>query len=347
MNKSVKLNLALLLLVVAGCKSSTEDVSSESRELKEETIKVQVQTVKPSSVSYSYSYSGLVTPSQSAGLSFPIPGTMQTLLVDEGDVVKKGQLIGSIANANYNSQFQQASAVKDQATDAYNRLKEVHDKGSLPEIQWQEAISKKKQAEAAFQISQKLLSDCQMKAPADGVIGSIYFEPGTNVMPMQPVVDLVQMDQIHVKVSVPEKEINKIKKGDTAMVTIGALDYNTYQGIVTTLGAVANPVARTYTVKIELDNPTGSIKPGMITDVVINTNMEASPIMVPSIAIVHQINDEYLYVVDSKSKVARLQKVELGNYLDNKVIVKNGIRNGDLIVVKGQHKLKDQTTVTF
>lgn len=116
-------------------------------------------------------YSGNIIPKITTPLSFLIPGTVTKINVDEGDWVKKGQVLAVLNNTSFKNAYQGTLATQKQAQDAYDRLKTVHDKGSLPEIRWQDVKTKLEQAKSANQIALENVANGTLRAPSDGFIG--------------------------------------------------------------------------------------------------------------------------------------------------------------------------------
>lgn len=104
-------------------------------------------------------YSGTVEEETGTQLSFAVPGTVSRVLVDEGDRVSKGQLIATLDPAQLRSAYTVAKTALDQASDAYNRMKELHMKGSLPEIN---GLRRSLRLSAPVQLNRWLPSSCQI-----------------------------------------------------------------------------------------------------------------------------------------------------------------------------------------
>lgn len=145
--------LCCLALMMTGCK----------RQELREPHPVKVTVMKVSSVAFGgeQEFSGTVEEASGSTLSFPVAGTVQQIRVTAGQQVAKGELIAVLDEATLRSAYEAASALLLQAEDAYRRMKQLHDAGSLPEIQWVEVQSKLKQAQSAEAISKKNLEGQQ------------------------------------------------------------------------------------------------------------------------------------------------------------------------------------------
>ena len=198
--KNLLIGSAILATIVVSC-GKTKPASSNP----EKIVPVSTARVTLAEKSYLLHYSGTIEASQTIPLSFQSTGTVQKIYVETGDVVKKGQLLATVDNADMQNIYNAALAKYLQAKDAWDRLKSVHDQGSLPEIKWVEMETNLEQAKSSLEISKNNLEKCNMRAPAYGMIGRRNIEPGQSALgsTLSPI-ELVQIEIVNVKVSVPE-----------------------------------------------------------------------------------------------------------------------------------------------
>ena len=150
------------------------------------------------------------------------------------------------------NRYQAAKAALKQAEDAYQRMKELHEKGSLAEMKWVEVQSKLQQAQSMEAVARKNLTDCQLYAPFSGVIAEKSLEVGQNVVPGVQVLKLVSDDRLKVRISVPETEIARVARGQKAVIEAPVLNGTTAEGVVTEKGVQANPLSRSYEVNVSI-----------------------------------------------------------------------------------------------
>lgn len=254
----------LFPLTLAGCqKDESKQASTVS------PVKVKVVQVSTSVVGSAERFSGTVEAANGTSLSFAAMGTVKTVHIDLGDRVAKGQLIATINPLSMQSTYDAAKASWEQAEDAYRRMKELYDKGSLPEIKWVEVQSKLRQAKSMEEVARKSLDDCRLYAPFAGIISEKLVEVGQNVMPGVPVARLVTDGLLKVKIAVPETEIATVTAGQRAGITVPALGGRNLMGTVVEKGIVANPLSRSYDVKLRVDDEDKELMPGMVTEVVL------------------------------------------------------------------------------
>lgn len=329
--------LCSLALIMTGCKQQ------EVREL--HPVKVKVMNVTPATFKSEQEFSGTVEESSGSTLSFPVAGTVQQIRVEAGQRVAKGELIAVLDEATLHNAYEASSAMLTQAEDAYLRMKQLHDAGSLPEIQWVEIQSKLKQAQSAEAISKKNLADGRLYAPFSGVISEKSVEVGHNVMPGLPVVRLVTIDQVKVCVSIPENEISHIKTGQPVNVSVPALDGKTFSGKIVEKGIAAHPLSRSYEVKALVDNQSWELMPGMICTLNIVNEKAGTAIILPTSVIqTDERNRTFVWVNDNGK--AQKKVVRTGTLTGNGVVILSGISTGDRVIVEGQQKVSEGMEIT-
>lgn len=314
----------------------------------EKKILVKVSEVKNQGVDFILNYSGTAEPVLTVPLSFQLLGTVEKIYVDEGDQVKKGQLLAEIDKSSYQSSYNAALAMQEQAKDAYERFEKVYHKGSLPEIKWEEVKSKLKQANSTAKIAKKNLENCSITSPINGVIGKRTIENGENTTPGIAVFNVISMDHIYVHISVPEDEINKISKGQIARVTFPALGEKVFEAVTEKVGVEANKISRTYEAKLKIKNDDLKIKPGMACNIGVPLDEDHAMLLLPSKAVMKdERGTNYVFVVNKQAQKAKRVNIQTNGIINNQLAVLSGVTPGDLLIVEGQHKLSDGMKIRF
>lgn len=329
----------LTLVMIIGCKSN------QSTEGAETGIKVKVEPVKIIDEKPNY-YIGTIEETVSVPLSFLTTGTVERVLVNEGQSVRKGQLLAILKGQSAEDAYQIALAKEKQAQDAYDRLNDVHSKGSLPEIKFVEIGTALAQAKASERLAKKNVDDCRLVAPSDGFIGKRSIEPGANIIPGNTVLTLVKIEKVYVNIAVPEKEISKTQMGQQAEITVSALDDARFTGEVVEKGVVANPISHTYNVKILIDNKELKLMPGMVCQTVISNNTSVTSLVVDPQAIqVTGDGNKYVFLASSKSRLPIKRMIQTGGLKNEGIIVSNGLQVGDSVITEGYQKIDENTNI--
>lgn len=331
--------LTLSTLLLSASVIATSCGNDQKVQEKNTSVKVKEMIVGAVAASSDYNYSGTVEEENGTPLSFTMGGTITSIRVKVGDHVSKGQLIATVDPTSAKSSHNMAIAAKKQAEDAYQRLKQLHDKGSLPDIKWVEVQSKLDLAVSAERIASKNLSDCNLYAPSSGVVSEKNAEVGMNAAPGIPIAKLVTTQVMNVKVAVPEQDMAFMKIGQRAEILVPALQDKHYTGTVVEKGVVADPISRSYSVKIRISGLDKSLLPGMVTKVSLGAATHAATtITIPSRLL--QLGDDngYFVWVDDNGKAQR-RTVMVGEFTASGVTIVDGLNAGDKVITEGQQKV--------
>lgn len=341
--------VCVLSLLWVGCTSHNDGKVSDR------AVKVNVVEITNEDCSGGmYEYVGTIEESASTDIAFGTSGRVTSVRVREGQFVGQGQLIATVDNTTAKNSYNAAKATLDRAQDGYNRAKQVYEKGSLPEVKWVEVQTQLNQAQSMCDIAQKNLADCNLYAPVSGTVGARLVEVGANVTPVQPVVRLLDLSGLYVRMSVPEVDISKVSRGDKVEVVVNAADSAVVEGIVDEKGMVADPVSHSYLVRVKL-RPTKEQKkdlmPGMVCrirvpGVEVQTEKSYS-MLVPNRAVqLDNDGERYVWVVGPRQEAER-RYVKIGDLVADGVIISEGLKPGDKVIVDGTQKVSTGMKVTY
>ena len=334
------LPVILAALMLAGC--------SRKAETEVAPVRVKVADGLTSVVQKETLFSGTVEEDQAISLSFPVPGTVKQVLVSEGRRVSKGQLLAVIDDTSLRSAYASAKATLTQAEDAYRRMKQLHDSGSLPDIQWVDVESKLEQARSMEEIARKNLADVRLTAPASGIISRKSTEVGQQAAPGIEVLRMIDVARVKMKISLPEKDMAFIHIGIPAMAEVEALGSRAYDIKVSEIGTTANPLTRSYEVKFSVGNSDGALRPGMLCTVKLAMDTSATSgddVVIPATAVMlTERNTHYVWVV--REGKAHRQDVTIGGTAARGVHIL-GIDSASQIITEGMQKVYEDCPVTI
>ncbi len=331
--------LTLTPFLISACGHDSKETNSRP------AVRVKTMSIANNGVEEKSSYSGTVEEDNGTVLSFAAAGTIKTLSVSEGENVKKGQLIGTLDDGSLKSAYDIAVATLNQAKDAYNRMKILHDSNSLPDIKWVDVQSKLTQAENAAEIAKIALEDTKLYAPVSGVVSEKMASVGQTAAPGIPIVKIVEIRSVKVGISVPENEISKFSNGATAVITSKAASEEVYSGKLVEKSVVANPLSRSYLIKYQVDNAAGHLLPGMICDVVVDNATVSEGVILPvSAVLLAADNSNFVWLDSADMAVKRI--VEAGAMLPEGIMINSGLSSGDKVIVAGTEKVSQGTKVT-
>jgi len=277
-------------------------------------------------------------------------GVLTEVYVNEGDQVRKGQLLAKIDDGGLSSQLAQQETQAKLAKTTYERRKNLWDQKIGSEIQFLESKTNYEAAVQAADQTRSQLSKTRITAPFSGTIDDVLAEEGQVVNQGQTqVMRLIDLNDMFVTASVPENYLKSVKKGSEVLIELGAINEE-YTGIIRQVGSFINPDNRKFNVEIEIPNPDGFIKPNMIATVLINNYTNQNAITIPEIILQENAQGEsiaYLYEQQNDSTaIAKKVVLELGLSYENKIEVKKGLNPGDVIVMEGAKNLRDGQRIT-
>lgn len=183
-----------------------------------------------------------------------------------------------------------------------------------------------------------------VESPLAGVVGRVYVDIGSTVTPQTQVALVTSTDRVEIDLDIPEKYLPRISLGQEAEIKIDAYPDNKFMGKVTMISPVVDLQTRTAPIEITIDNSDRRLQSGMFARVslIIEKN-KRTPVVLKE-AIIGKEPDTYVYVIENNK--AYLKKVVLGAHQGPYVEIREGVKEGDAVVIMGQQKLQDGTQVT-
>ena len=339
--KMKKLKTVLFIIIAAGLAAACKHRAAETERT---PVAVAVMAIDTTGGGLTRTYVGEVEAKESIGLSFATGGKVEKALVRPGDRVAAGQKLVTISKSTAQNAYNSAKASLDRAEDAYARLKQVHDQGSLAEVKWVEMLTTLEQARAMEQIARKQLEDCALIAPASGVVGECRARAGASLLPGESAVTLLDIHYVTVNFSVPESEVATVKEGDEVHIVVPALDDLRLTGRICERGMNASRVSHSYIVKVELPNPDRRLLPGMVCKVHIH-EPDSRGIVIPAKCVQTRLEGQSVWVV--RNGQAEQRFVQADEFVANGVLVTHGLQAGDTLITAGMEKLYLNAKVAY
>ena len=335
-----KILLFPLLLLLLGCEER-----KEQKQNCYSVIPIEYEVVGQSSEEVYRNYVGAVSSEVEIPLVFVYGGTLVELYVHNGQAVRKGDIIAKVDDTSAKSLHETALATLRQAQDGYERLKKVYDDGGISEVRWVQMETDLEKARQSEISTRKHLEQCTLYASQDGVISMDKHLVGENVSPMRTFCKIIDLRKMNVEFSVPEKEIQFVKKGDVAFADIPSLGLKNIELEVVDKSIVANSFGHTYDVKTRVVSDNAKeILPGMVAKIRM-TATALSGIVIPSSCVQTVADGIAVWVVENGKAFRR--NIVPSDFVKNGVIVKSGLNHGDTIVTAGYQKLYNGAKVSY
>lgn len=332
--------------------ASTPDTAVQS----ERSVRVNTLTVQPTTFHEIIAITGSVAAPEDASLSAQFAGSL-TFLADVGSRIDKGEVVARLddrlvraaldqARANLTSAESQANL----AEETLKRQEPLYQDSIISALEYEgvvtqrnQAVAALAQARAAVTQAEQQLENTYIRAPFSGTVEERFVNAGEQVMPGTPVLRIVNTRNLKVVAGVPESYAADIRRGTPVTISFRAFAGEDMLTTVSFVGSVINPRNRTFSIEIDIDNPSGVLKPAMISDLRLTRRVMEDQIVVPQTSILRDENgmSVYLAVGSSDGKVAERRAIELGPSYDGKTVISFGLEAGDEIIIAGQTSVTD------
>ncbi len=331
-------------------------------------VAVTIDTVKTTDAVYYDEYPATVTALNQVDLRPQVNGFVTGIYFKDGARVKKGQLLYAIDEQLYAANYQQA--VANLNVQKANLDKAQKDANRYHELEKNDAVAKqlvdnadaalevaKKQADAsraAIQAVQTNVKYTKIYAPFDGIIGISAVKAGAPVTAGQTLLNSISSDkELAVDFNLDQKEIFRFsrllsetnKKDDSTFRLAFGPDVYPDPGKLALLDRAVNPQTGTIKARLIFANNKNLLIAGMNGTVRVKSNDSASSVIIPYKAITEQLGEFFVYVPGDSDKVSQ-RKVLIGKQLGTNVIIKDGVKEGEQIVVQGVQNLKEGSKIT-
>ncbi len=300
---------------------------------------------------------GSVIPYKNSVIASEVEGLVEDILVSEGDYVQKGDVLVEFKTDTLKLQLKEAESTKMEALSRFTlaknnlkRLSELHEKGIASIQELQDAESEKNawgarvnQLDSQINLNKYNLSVSKIKAPFNGYIVKKYTEVGQWIQEGGPVLELIETDRLKIIIDLPESYISKLDKNDRVIVTFDALEDLTLDTSVDAIVPKADEQARTFPVRIVLDNENNQIKSGMVARASFLIGDEQPITLVPKDAIVEINNNKMVYVIENN--LAKPVPVKPGFAFEDMIQVTGQLTEGQLVVIRGNERLRPDQPV--
>ena len=345
--------LALTLAMTASCKKEeVVEVEPPPRPIKIYRLEGQLGNTRPD-------YPGRIKAVKVVELAFEVEGRITDWNVDEGQGVKKGQILSRLDPRDYQAQAEAARARLRLAEAEYRRESKLFASGSGTQRDLDVATQSRDVSRAELRISQKALEDTKLRAIFSGVIARKLVTDFRNVAAREAVLLLQDESVMEVVVDVPERDLaggrkeqslEEFNKQAKPMVELSALPGKQFPVELTELATAADPDTRTFRATFSMKKPEGvGVLAGMTAKLVLTglrTTGDDDFLLPVGAVIADSEAKPYVWLVDPDSmKVSKLP-VEVGQITGDRIVVTSGIEGGQAIAMSGVHLLDEGTEVT-
>jgi len=305
-------------------------------------------------------YAGEVRARQESPLAFRVGGRVSKRLVGSGDQVQAGQPLAELESHDFllqrdARQAQLAAAranFRQQRTERERYLRLLQQKLISPaqfetaDNQYKSAEARFKQAQADLELSRNQLEYAVLRAPVDGVITAQQVEVGQVVSAGQPLFRLAADGEREVLFALPEQRIKDVRIGQPAMVELWSQPGMPFGGRIRELSATADPLSRTYAVRVALDAVAPAPPLGQSVQVWLEVDENRLPsLSVPLPAVFAENSSPYVWVFNRKQSRVKRRAVLIDRYDESQAAILEGLQADDWVVTSGVQMLVEDQQV--
>ncbi len=335
--------LSAVLVLLPGCEKK------QKKEVKPVVRPVKTMTVKSSLQPEVITLPGRVRAAKRSELSFKVSGPLFRLPIEEGQVVKKGDLIAQILPRDFQVALDAAKARAVEAENQYNRYKDLYARRQVAKADFDRYKAARDIARAELEDAENAREDSYLRAPYNGVIAKRYVQNFEKVQAKQPIALLQSIEELEILVDVPELTMATLRRNSSAEVDVSfdAIPGMTFPIKIKEYSTQADLATGTYQVVFSLNQPKeATILPGMTAQVsgtLIKHSDDPDIIKIPAIAVLNGADKaSYVWQFKPDSKTVHKIKIEVGSIEgSNDIIVKKGLKGDEILVIAGLTKLSE------
>lgn len=330
-----------LIILLSGCKPTTEKEVTENKALQVKLWKVEVREYK-----IPVRAAGMLSTTTEIKLGFKTGGLVRQVSIREGALVKRGEVLAVLDLSEIDAQVNQARIGLEKAERDLNRARNLYRDSVATLEQFQNASSAYELAQSQKRIADFNLEHSRIKAPANGRIQKILVEPNELIAPGHPAILFASTESDWVvRVALTDKDIVKFSLGDSARVEMDAFPDITFQAKITELGAIADPVTGTYEAELRILRANSQFRSGFISRAYIFPTQSSNAAMVPLEALLEASDKRAIVYVYKEGELSR-RRIRTGRIVDDLIMVTEGLEPGELVVTAGAKYIREDSRIS-
>ena len=329
----------LVPALIVGCSQVEQPSSGGNRSV---AIKVITAEIELRSMVDEIQALGTASANQSIDIQPRIASRLERVAFDEGQFVKKGDLLVELENSEIVAGLALAEAPLSESRSIYNRSKSLATTQAISASNLDQLLAQVQVNEAQVEAARARLANTIIRAPFSGRIGLRRVSPGSLVNTQTVITTLDDTDTIKLDFSVPETFLTVVRKGMAISAESIVYSGRTFDGEVVSIDTRVDPVSRAVKVRSVIPNPDSALKPGMFLTVALRRD-QGEVLVVPEQAIVPEGSNQYVFV--AQAGVVEKRKIAIGRRIPGFVVVTGGVSEGERVVTEGSAKVREGSVI--
>ena len=295
-------------------------------------IAVEVFVVSPDTIQDNIFTTGTLIANEEVELASESSGLIEEIYLEEGQPVKKGELLIKINDSELQAQLNRADFRLNLAEDREKRQAQLLDKGGISQEEYDATLNEVNVLRAEVALIEAQIAKTEIRAPFSGTIGLKYVSDGSYITPNSRIASLQDIDPIKIDFSIPERYASMVEVGNKVEFTVSGME-KTLTANVYAKEPRIDTETRSLQVRAKSPNKSGKLLPGSFADLELTLNTINNALMVPSISLVPELQGQKVFVL--RNGMVQPQSVQTGLRNESKVQVTEGIAEGDTVLTTG------------
>jgi membrane fusion protein (multidrug efflux system) len=307
-------------------------------------VNVRIEVVAPQQLVDDIQIAATVKAFEDVNMSPEEGGVVKEWKAKKGQSVKKGDLIVVFKDEMLKAGWDAAQAQYNMAELNLNMQRKVYEEKGISELQFKNLQYARDAAKANMELMKARWEHTQFRSPINGVVDNTIPNVGDFAPPGVPIARIVNTSVVKIQAEVPEMYSGSIPVGIPAIITFDALPGDTLSGKVTFVGSTVSAANRTLAVEIIVSNQFSKLKPEMVAKVRLLRETKENALLISENIVQLVDRDRTIVYVENGGK-AEERRLKIGGRQGIMVEVLHGLKAGDRLIVDGQQKVVDGSTV--
>jgi membrane fusion protein (multidrug efflux system) len=286
----------------------------------------------------------VVQPIRTVGVNSQAAGALLAVNVEEGDLVRTGQVLAQVDVRELRAQLVAAEAQLEVARAAFERAEQLRERRVITLPEHEAARSSYAAAQAQLDQLRTRVGYANVHAPVAGVITSKLVERGDVVAPQTRLFELADISTMVVRVGVSELDVVELNVGDEVNVVLDAYPTNALRGYIRRVFPSADPATRLVPVEVALDAQSARLaRPGFLARILFSLSSRDDVLLLPTAALMGGQGSQSVFVIEGDRAIRRT--VETGLTSQGRVEIVAGLAGDESVVTAGNNNLRDGAAV--
>jgi membrane fusion protein (multidrug efflux system) len=290
------------------------------------------------------SNTGTLKPDEAVEFSFETSGKIVEINFTEGTRVKEGQLLAKINDTPLQAQLQKLQAQKKLTVEKEFRQRSLLDKDAISKESYDQIVTELETLEADLNLIKARISETELRAPFDGIIGLRYLSEGSYANTSTRIARLVKISPLKVEFSISERYADQVKIGYPVTFKIVGSPEN-YEAEVYAVDPKVDLTTRTIIIRALYPNKREELKSGRFTTITLLLSQIDNAIAIPTEALIPEMEGEIVFIY--KSGKAERVKVTTGLRTASEIQIVSGLNFGDTLITSGILQLRQSLPVVL